>query len=82
MLVSNEKKISVKLPGRIWLFKNGAPDIPFSQSLVITCWGTWLYAIVHYAENFEIFVQWQISSTGMVFPILQYCGKYLSTQMN
>jgi hypothetical protein len=52
ILIANGKKIHVKLLARVELLKNGAPYIPLPPSPVITCWGTWLYAIVHYAENF------------------------------
>jgi hypothetical protein len=54
-LVANGKKIFMKLPARIELFKNKAPDAPLPQTPVVTRWGTWLDATVYYAENFEIF---------------------------
>jgi hypothetical protein len=54
-LVANGKKIFVKSPARIELFKNNTPDTPLPPTPVITRWGTWLDATVYYAENFEIF---------------------------
>jgi hypothetical protein len=54
-LVANGKKIFVKLPARIELFKNKAPDTLLPPTPVITQWETWLDATVHYAENFKIF---------------------------
>jgi hypothetical protein len=54
-LVANGKKIFVKSPARIELFKNNAPDTPLPPTPVITRWGTWLDATVYYGENFEIF---------------------------
>jgi hypothetical protein len=53
-LVANRKKILVKSPARTELFKNKAPDT-LLPTPVITHWGTWLDAIVYYAENFKIF---------------------------
>jgi hypothetical protein len=54
-LVANGKKIFVKSPARIELFKNKAPDTLLPPTPVITRWGTWLDATVYYAENFEVF---------------------------
>jgi hypothetical protein len=54
-LVANGKKIFVKSPARIELFKNKAPDTPLPPTAVITRWGTWLDATVYYGENFGIF---------------------------
>jgi hypothetical protein len=54
-LAANEKKIFVKLPARIQLFKNKATDTPLPPTPVITQWGTWLDATVYYTENFDIF---------------------------
>jgi hypothetical protein len=47
-LVGNGKKIFVKSPGRIELFKNKAPDIPLPPTPVITRWGTWLDDTMYY----------------------------------
>jgi hypothetical protein len=54
-LVANGKKIFVKSPARIQLFKNKAPYTRLPPAPVITRWGTWLDANVYYTENFEIF---------------------------
>jgi hypothetical protein len=54
-LVAIGKKIFVKSPARIELFKNKAPDTPLPPTPVITRWETWLDTTVCYAENFEIF---------------------------
>jgi hypothetical protein len=54
-LLANGKKIFVKSPARIKLFKNKAPDTPLPQIPVITRWRTWLDATVCYSENVEIF---------------------------
>jgi hypothetical protein len=54
-LVANGKKIFMKSPARIEHFKNKIPDTPLPPTPVITWWGSWLDATVHYAENFEIF---------------------------
>jgi hypothetical protein len=49
-LADNGKKIFVKSPTRIELFKNKASDTPLPP--VITWWETWLDATVYYAQNF------------------------------
>jgi hypothetical protein len=54
-LVANRKKIFVKSPARIEVFRNKAPDTPLPPTPVITRWETWLDATAYYAENFEIF---------------------------
>jgi hypothetical protein len=51
-LVANKKNIFVKLHCRIRVFKNKVPDTPLPPAPVITCWGTWLDAIVNCKENF------------------------------
>jgi hypothetical protein len=55
-LVANEKKIFVKLPARTLLFENKASDTPLPPTLVITCWGTWLDAIMQ--KTLKYFVLW------------------------
>jgi hypothetical protein len=55
---ANEKKIFVKLPARIQLFKNKAPVTPLPPTPVITQWGTWLDATVYYTKNLISFVLW------------------------
>jgi hypothetical protein len=54
-LVANGKKIFVKSLARKELYKNKAPDTPLPPIAVIIRWGTWLDAIVYFAENSEIF---------------------------
>jgi hypothetical protein len=51
-LVASGKKIFVKSPARIELFKNKALDTQFLSSPVITHWGTWLGTFVYYREIF------------------------------
>jgi hypothetical protein len=51
-LVANGKKIFVKLPAKIQLFKDKSPYTPLPPTPVFTCWGTWMVATVYYAENF------------------------------
>jgi hypothetical protein len=52
-LVANGKKIVVKVPATIELFKSKAPDatFPFSTSR----WETWWDVIVYYAKRSEVF---------------------------
>jgi hypothetical protein len=54
-LVANGKKIFVKSPARIKLFKKQSSRHFTPPTPVITWWGTGLDATVYYAEKFEIF---------------------------
>ncbi|KAL4132751.1 hypothetical protein QTP88_009852 [Uroleucon formosanum] len=51
-LISNIKKVFLKAPYRINLFKNLAPGIPLPPEPIITRWGTWLNAVNYYCEHF------------------------------
>jgi hypothetical protein len=50
-LVSNGKKIFLKSPNRIRLFRELAPELSLPPEPVITRWGTWMSAVRYYAEN-------------------------------
>lgn len=52
-LISNVKKIFLKAPSRIDMFKNTAPDLALPPQPVLTRWGTWLNAALYYANNFD-----------------------------
>jgi hypothetical protein len=55
-VVANVKKIFMKSPTRIELFKIEVPDTQLPPTPIITHWGMWLLdVIVYHAENFEIF---------------------------
>ena len=54
-LVSNGKKVFVKAPTRIDLFKNKNPNISLPPTPTVIRWGTWLSAVVYYADNFDTF---------------------------
>ncbi|KAL4085261.1 hypothetical protein QTP88_027120 [Uroleucon formosanum] len=43
-LINNGKKVFLKAPSRIQIFKTMAPDIPLPPRPVLTRWGTWLNA--------------------------------------
>ncbi|KRX32082.1 hypothetical protein T05_16299, partial [Trichinella murrelli] len=47
------KKVFLKAPSRVQLFKEMAPEIPLPPQPVLTRWGTWLSAVFYYAENFK-----------------------------
>jgi hypothetical protein len=44
-----------KSPAGRELFRNKAPDTLYLPTPIVTCWGTWLDAVVYCAENLEIF---------------------------
>lgn len=51
--ISNMKKIFLKAPTRLQVFKNIAPEIPLPPKPIITRWGTWLDAASYYAKYYE-----------------------------
>ena len=51
-LLLNGKKMFVKSPMRIYHLKNKNPNLPLSPALIGTCCGTWLSAVLYYADNF------------------------------
>jgi len=50
-LISNAKKVFLKAPSRIQIFKDDTPAVPLPSTTVITRWGTWLDAAVYYADH-------------------------------
>jgi hypothetical protein len=53
-LISNCKKIFLKAPSRVQIFKEIAPNIPLPPQPVLTRWRTWLTAAFYYCEHFGI----------------------------
>lgn len=51
-LISNVKKIFLKAPIRIQLYKEKLPEVPLPPEPVVTRWGTWLNAAIFYAKHF------------------------------
>ncbi len=51
-LISNVKKLFLKSPSRVHLFKTMHPNIPFLPEPVTTRWGTWIKADEYYCNNF------------------------------
>jgi hypothetical protein len=80
-LVGNRRIILLKFPAGLE-FKINASDIPFLLVPVITYGRTWLDAIVYYAEKFEIICSVVNELCRIMLPLLQYCKKYIMTQMN
>ncbi|XP_047025944.1 uncharacterized protein LOC124640850 [Helicoverpa zea] len=53
ILISNVKKIFLKAPSRVRIFKRKYPDLPLPPQPIITRWGTWLEAASYYAKHFD-----------------------------
>ncbi|KAL4127330.1 hypothetical protein QTP88_011505 [Uroleucon formosanum] len=47
------KKIFLKAPSRIEIFKNMYPDLSLPPQPIATRWGTWLNAANYYCQNFQ-----------------------------
>lgn len=52
-MIANAKKVFLKAPRRITLFKELNPNLALPPKPVITRWGTWLQAVDYYAEYFD-----------------------------
>lgn len=51
--ISNVRKIFVKAPLRVQVYKEMNPKTPLPPEPVLTRWGTWLAAAFFYADNYE-----------------------------
>lgn len=54
-LISNGKKIFLKAPSRVELFKEKYPSAPLPPQPIVTRWGTWLKAVEYYTKTYEAF---------------------------
>ncbi|KAJ4445649.1 hypothetical protein ANN_12332 [Periplaneta americana] len=52
-LVSTIKKIFIKAPTRIQLFREQLPNVPLPPEPILTRWGTWLQAVEYYSKHLE-----------------------------
>ncbi|KAL4112216.1 hypothetical protein QTP88_016047 [Uroleucon formosanum] len=52
-VISNVKKKFLKVPSRVIIFKNTAPDLSLPPEPIITRWGTWVKAACYYCEHHE-----------------------------
>jgi len=53
-VIANVKKVFLKAPYRVAIFKDKAPDISLPPAPILTRWGTWIKAAVYYCEHLEI----------------------------
>lgn len=52
-LIHDVKKLFVKAPSRVRFFKELCPNLSLPPEPIITRWGTWLAAVIYYADNFD-----------------------------
>lgn len=52
-LISSVKKILLKAPSRVKIFKNMHPDLSLLPQPIATRWGSWLNATNYYCQNFQ-----------------------------
>lgn len=50
-LISAGKKIFVKAPSRVNIFKEMMPGVPLPPEPILTRWGTWISAALYYTEH-------------------------------
>lgn len=51
-IINNIKKIFIKAPLRVQMYKEHLPNISLPPQPIITKWGTWIEAAIFYADNF------------------------------
>ncbi|MGH9700798.1 MAG: DUF domain-containing protein [Candidatus Acidiferrales bacterium] len=54
-LINNGKKIFLKAPTRVQVYKDYLPNVPLPPQPILTRWGTWIEAALFYADNFQGF---------------------------
>lgn len=52
-VISNVKKVFLKAPNRVDIFKEMYPDLSLPPEPIITRWGTWHSAVNYYTNNYE-----------------------------
>lgn len=52
-IISHGKKIFLKSPARVKIYKEMFPNLPLPPEPILTRWGTWLKAAIFYAQNFD-----------------------------
>ncbi|XP_050548459.1 uncharacterized protein LOC126910114 [Daktulosphaira vitifoliae] len=52
-LINNIKKVFLKAPYNVQVYKEILPDIPLPLEPVLTRWGTWLEAAIFNCDNFQ-----------------------------
>ncbi|XP_050513406.1 uncharacterized protein LOC126889302 [Diabrotica virgifera virgifera] len=52
-LISNVKKVFLKAPLRVQMYKEKLPGVNLPPEPVITRWGTWIKAAIFYANHFD-----------------------------
>ena len=62
--IANLKKIFLKSPSRVRIFKEIAPTVPLPPKPVLTRWGTWLDAACYYAQYYNDVIKVLNALTG------------------
>lgn len=52
-VISTVKKVFLKAPSRVLLFRDMLPNVPLPPQPVLTRWGTWIQAALYYAQHFN-----------------------------
>jgi hypothetical protein len=79
-LISQGKKIFLKAPLRVQIFKEKMPGIPLPPQPVLTRWGTWLDAAMYYADNFEGFKEVVLDFSESTSQSIKDCQTVLKNQ--
>lgn len=53
VVISSIKKVFLKAPLRIAIFKEQLPNSPLPPKPILTRWGTWIQAAVYYADHLD-----------------------------
>jgi hypothetical protein len=81
-LVKSGKKIFVKAPLRVQHFKRALPNVSLPPEPVLTRWGTWLDAVVYYANNFHDFKEIVLDFTDTTTKAITDCKDVMQELQN
>ena len=76
LLISNVKKVFIKAPSRVRVFRSIAPTLPLPPEPVLTRWGSWLTAALYHAEDIKRVLDNLNSKEAAAIRCI-YCSKEL-----
>jgi hypothetical protein len=79
-LISAGKKIFLKAPLRVQIFREKMPNVPLPPESILTWWGTWLAAACYYADHFDSFKEIVLEFSPSTSEAVTKCQKVLKNE--
>jgi hypothetical protein len=79
-LISAGKKIFLKAPLRVQIFRENMPNVPLPPEPILTRWGTWLAAACYYADHFDYFKEIVLEFSPSTSEAVTKCQKVLKNE--